>query len=167
MTELEFEWIRQWFVQGKLHSEMHVYWHKPIEHIKKMYKQLDNVCNSLYKALENPNLCSKDVLTEELYDAAIEALERRDDLRKAFHLRLKDPIFNSISENERPFGHDFFEHLGKILSSDVRLWKSTFNKKDDLSQKGKKRKNKDKMAGMTKKEKRCIPSNWEKLRNKL
>lgn len=167
MTELEFEWIRQWFIQGKLHSKIHVYWHKPIEYIKETYIQLENICNSIYKALEKPKLSSEDLISEELFDAAIEALQHREDLRKSFDLRLKDPIFNAISENERPFGHEFFENLQKISSSDVRHWKSTFHQNQDISQKGKKRKSEDKTAGMTKKEKRYVPSNWEKLRNKM
>jgi len=167
MTELEFEWIRQWLVQGKLHNEMHVYWHKPIEHMKKTYIQLDDVCKYIYKVLKNPKLSSEDIISEELFDAAIEALEHREELRKAFHLKLQDPIFNSISEIERPHGHEFFENLGKILSSEARGWKSTFNKKEDSQPSGKKRKIKDKTSGMTKKEKRCIASNWEKLRKNM
>eukprot|EP00957_Ditylum_brightwellii_P083510 6348595-Ditylum_brightwellii.AAC.1 len=45
ITEIEFEWLRQWCIQGQRHARLHPFWHRPIERLQESYKQLE--CFSL------------------------------------------------------------------------------------------------------------------------
>jgi alpha-ketoglutarate-dependent dioxygenase FTO len=41
LNEVEFEWIRQFFVQGERHRELHKWWHKPFEKLLELWAQLE------------------------------------------------------------------------------------------------------------------------------
>ncbi len=40
-AELEFEWIRQFYIQGATHRDMHVWWHKPMEELFGLWGELE------------------------------------------------------------------------------------------------------------------------------
>lgn len=31
MNEIEFEWLRQFYIQGDKHRQLHVWWHQPMQ----------------------------------------------------------------------------------------------------------------------------------------
>jgi mRNA N6-methyladenine demethylase len=41
MQEIEFEWIRQFYIQGQRHYELHKWWHQPMQTLMELYKQFD------------------------------------------------------------------------------------------------------------------------------
>ena len=41
LSEVEFEWIRQYFVQGSRHHELHVWWHDPINELLALWTKLE------------------------------------------------------------------------------------------------------------------------------
>lgn len=124
MNELEFEWIRQYFIQGQLHHDLHEWWHEPIQvllglwenfqiHTVKALEALqDNAEGRLAEGVEH---CSRKKLAkrrkrasqvsesgEELYDVMIEFLEERYIKREGWLEREKDPIFSTLDRNFRP-----------------------------------------------------------------
>jgi hypothetical protein len=41
-AELEFEWIRQFYIQGQAHYDRHVWWHEPMKELLKLWGELEN-----------------------------------------------------------------------------------------------------------------------------
>jgi hypothetical protein len=49
--EIEFEWIRQFFIQGQKHHELHVWWHKPITEFKNSMVTIEQRLVKISKAV--------------------------------------------------------------------------------------------------------------------
>ena len=41
LNDLEFEWIRQFYIQGAKHKELHIWWHAPMDELINFWKQLE------------------------------------------------------------------------------------------------------------------------------
>lgn len=41
-NELEFEWLRQFYVQGDKHRALHVWWHEPMAELLRLWDQLQS-----------------------------------------------------------------------------------------------------------------------------
>lgn len=41
LSELEFEWLRQWYVQGSAHADLHAWWQEPIKRLEKQWIALE------------------------------------------------------------------------------------------------------------------------------
>jgi alpha-ketoglutarate-dependent dioxygenase FTO len=145
--ELEFEWIRQWCIQGQDHAQLHPYWHEPVEFMQDCWKQIHENAMTTLQELEKQESTRKD--KNDLCDILIEALEECVQLRKEWEQRLIDPFFSTLPESSRPF------RLGKSV--------------DAISMK-------DLKAILilartcrpqTKKEQLLVASNWQALQGKL
>jgi alpha-ketoglutarate-dependent dioxygenase FTO len=53
LNEVEFEWIRQFFVQGAVHYELHTWWHEPIKVLLSFWLQLELRTKIVLQALED------------------------------------------------------------------------------------------------------------------
>ena len=49
--EVEFEWIRQFYIQGSKHFEMHVWWHQPMQEMISFLLQIEQRLVKIFKAL--------------------------------------------------------------------------------------------------------------------
>eukprot|EP00903_Cladosiphon_okamuranus_P018841 g17329.t1 len=56
LSELEFEWIRQFYVQGRAHHALHTWWHEPLQQLLRFWSLLESrtgvVVNTLQGAAE-------------------------------------------------------------------------------------------------------------------
>ena len=169
MTEIEFEWIGQWFIQGKKHASLHPYWHGPIKKLTTSFSKLEESASKLLSLLSSSSQGISHV-TEDLYDVLIEAYSERSRLRSMWMERYKDPIFDNIPEDERPIPCPCLgkaEDTDKVVSQ-LRHCRSIFvntlsDDPHDLKKKTKKKK-KSKNGSLTKKESKARSSNWEKLK---
>ncbi|CAN0357542.1 unnamed protein product, partial [Hapterophycus canaliculatus] len=41
LSELEFEWIRQFYVQGRAHHRLHSWWHEPMQELLRFWSLLE------------------------------------------------------------------------------------------------------------------------------
>ena len=131
----------------------------------------------------------KSNFTEDIYDVMIECLSERSKLRTTWRERYNDPIFETLSMDERPMecpcldrekivdleknlnaGH-MPESLGCLIEK-LRNWRAEFvmnqssarqPEYDVLESKTKKRKS----GSLTKKEQKRVASNWEMLKKKI
>ncbi|KAL7542285.1 hypothetical protein ACHAXR_013212 [Thalassiosira sp. AJA248-18] len=184
MTEIEFEWLRQWYVQGQKHASLHPYWHKPIRMLCESFCKLEKATSEITSLLE---VSSKDGqgehVTEDLYDVLIEALSERSKLRSSWKGRYQDPIFGDIPVDERPFPcacldreevveGQLPENLD-LLVSQLRQWRSAFVATEEIEElnevgvKKAKKSKKSKSGSLTKKESKQRASNWERLKANL
>ncbi len=197
MVELEFEWIRQWHIQGKHHAKLHKYWHKPVQSMIHSYQSLDKVVSCIMshilrqsssKSKSTSKSTSKSktgintIACEDLYDVAIEIMENVKKMRAAWELRLKDSIFATLPDDMKPFSCPSLYECEKtqIHPKDIRKWRGLFVRlkeeessdsvgdvKGKKSSSSKKRKLKDNKSNLTKKERKKIASNWEKMKGKI
>jgi alpha-ketoglutarate-dependent dioxygenase FTO len=148
-TELEFEWIRQWYLQGKEHADLHAYWREPLQYMEDCWSKLLDLTNGVLQRLETGNKEAED-----LYDVLIEAYQERIAMREKWETRLGDVLYTTLDPEAQPMpchaldGALSLSQLQTTLSN-VRKWK------------------KRKFAGgssKTKKEKRKVASNWDALK---
>eukprot|EP00752_Nemacystus_decipiens_P001669 g1621.t1 len=56
LSELEFEWIRQFYIQGRAHHALHTWWHEPLQQLLRFWSLLESrtgvVVNTLQGAAE-------------------------------------------------------------------------------------------------------------------
>ena len=144
-TELEFEWIRQWYIQGVRHAELHPYWHAPLKYLEECWSSLNTATSIVLNDMKNG------VAEEDLYDVMIESYQERIALREKWDGRLRDPLYSALDAESKPMPCESCQTtLVELKStlSDLRTWK------------------KRKFAvGKTKKEKRKVASNWEAMKN--
>lgn len=170
MTEIEFEWIRQWYIQGKNHSELHHYWVKPIAYLEDVFIKLEKVITYVNTILKMSSTSKIVAVSEDLFDVTIEESENRRKLKIAWESRLKDSIFKTLKPNERPLSCVVVDKTNFVESSILREWRKGFVRMENATgdpSNSNKRKAKDKTSGLTKREKKRVAGNWEKLRRQL
>ena len=144
-TEIEFEWIRQWYIQGARHARLHPYWHDPLKFLENCWSKLKDDTTVILNELKSGSA------DENMYDVMIESHLERFQLREKWELRLCDPIYAGMESDSKPITCDkictiTLEDI-KATIRDLRIWK------------------KRKYAGSkTQKEKRKVASNWESMK---
>jgi alpha-ketoglutarate-dependent dioxygenase FTO len=118
LDEIEFEWLRQWYIQGKLHARLHPYWHKPIEQLEECFVELERHTLATIELLrasskkkskkestqqQRQEQDAASLVNEDLFDVLIESMEEREKTRAVWLERLDDPIFETMSDEEKPF----------------------------------------------------------------
>ncbi len=193
LGEIEFEWLRQWFVQGRKHAKLHPYWHSPIKFLMKSFCELEETTEQIIRLLgkaSRRDATDSEDLCETLFDVLIEAFTERNNKRKEWVKRYNDPIFRDLAENERPFACPCLDRVkekdcGDCLSPDLessirnlRELRSAFvssdeqcegleDANDDKSKLKKDKKKKKKKSSLTNKEKKKVASNWNALKSKI
>ncbi|CAM9521839.1 unnamed protein product, partial [Discosporangium mesarthrocarpum] len=51
LSELEFEWIRQFYIQGSAHYNLHSWWHQPLKDLLGLWSQLESRTHSVLATL--------------------------------------------------------------------------------------------------------------------
>lgn len=181
MNEVEFEWIRQWYIQGRKHAALHLYWHNPIRVLCDSFCELERATSQLLDLLSDVGTEKKSYITEDLYDVLIEALSEKSKLRSFWKEKYRDPIFETIPDDERPFPCPCLDRVKyekgqvpedlKALLTNLRKWRSRFvlaEQSDDskavASASGEKKSKKRRSGLLTKKESKQKASNWERLK---
>jgi len=107
LTEVEFEWIRQFYVQGQIHSNLHVWWHKPMEELISFWGKLEELTiKVIAQALRDAALSEEDGLEKTL--RAFSTLP--DGEQKKQKKKLKKRIKNAKSVSAESFD-EFIESL--------------------------------------------------------
>lgn len=166
LTEIEFEWLRQWFVQGERHARLHPYWHQPIKELLSAWKTLDSLSFSVLSDLKTAQH-----VTEEMYDVFIQAVEHRHRLRLLWEHRLSDPLYKSLPQDEMPILHHLLKEDPSreqstpfdlpLLLRNLRDWRRRFVQAKSAKCP------RSAASGLTKKEQRRKASNWNKIKSKI
>lgn len=181
MNEVEFEWLRQWFIQGRKHAALHLYWHNPIRVLCDSFCELEWATSQLLDLLSGAGTTKNSIVTEDLYDVIIEAFSERSKLRSFWKEKYRDPIFDTIPDDERPFPCPCLDRVKyekgqvsedlEVLVTNLRKWRSRFvsaGQSDDskavASASGEKKSKKSRSGLLTKKESKQKASNWERLK---
>lgn len=122
LSEIEFEWIAQYWLQGADHDRLRVWWQRPMRILEEQWVSLEKMTLELYHLIrENPTkiprLALKGLLVE---------LQSRHEQRQQWDERRSDKIYQRrIQESYRPVERPVFdgtiakETLGKDLTQAI------------------------------------------------
>ena len=116
---IEFEWLRQWYVQGSGHAKkLAAAWAETIDNLAKLWMDLERLeyhrCRSLIDgaSLDDSEVAprrakKKRAMVDQrggllAYDAALDDLSKRHDKRIKWAQRETDAFWQKMSEKERP-----------------------------------------------------------------
>mmetsp|Transcript_13007 Transcript_13007/g.18988 ORF Transcript_13007/g.18988 Transcript_13007/m.18988 type:complete len:612 (-) Transcript_13007:9-1844(-) len=171
MIELEFEWLRQWHIQGHHHADLHRFWHRPFQSLEVSYRKLKEVVLFILETLREATSKTKsNIISEDLFDVAIENVESREKHRITWSLRLRDSIFATLPEEMQPITTSLFDDDDDATALKIRKWRGRYVKSLTLKQDktgSRNTKINEKTSNLTKKEKKKVASNWEKLKRKI
>jgi alpha-ketoglutarate-dependent dioxygenase FTO len=118
LTEVEFEWVAQYWVQGAQHDVMHTWWQVPVRELEKAWNSLEGLTYKLYKACVSQ--ASSPVLSRDLVAALLDAFKARKELRTKWDERRADKIYKRrISRPFQPVARPIFADDAKSLPKDL------------------------------------------------
>ena len=190
INEIEFEWIRQWRVQGEGNAKRNRYWLTKFALITSAQNVLLRIRDDMKTWLMSG--CNGREGFEDYYDILIEHWESRVKVADSWKKRLEERVYASLPTIEQPVSWGSSDDLSaeavEKKSRKVRKWRSEYvdgslrnkkrkldgeehcggkkKKKDDKGKK-KKKKKKDKSGGLTKKEQKGLGGNWALLKGSM
>jgi alpha-ketoglutarate-dependent dioxygenase FTO len=122
LTEVEMEWIAQYWLQGAEHDKMHVWWQRPMKILEALWLSLEELTLQLYElcvkeSTSVPRLAMKGFLLE---------LQSRQDQRQEWEERRADKIYKRrIKPPYHPVARPLFDsndskRLGKELEPIIK-----------------------------------------------
>ena len=100
--EIEFEWLRMFFIQGKEHMKAHVdYWLPRIEKLERYWQKIDRAINVCIHCLEdNQDLSFKP--TRRTLDILLWLLRERKTLRVEYERRMRHSAYKVLEPKWQP-----------------------------------------------------------------
>eukprot|EP00980_Cylindrotheca_fusiformis_P028043 scaffold22577_cov122-Cylindrotheca_fusiformis.AAC.22 len=118
LTEVEMDWIAQYWLQGSEHNKLHTWWQKPMESLEAMWSLLEELTFRLYQC------CSKDscAVPDQVVAAFLDELKFRQKQRKLWDNRRNDKVYvKRVGEGSRPIARPKFEQRKDRLGKDLSL----------------------------------------------
>jgi alpha-ketoglutarate-dependent dioxygenase FTO len=105
LTEVEMEWIAQYWLQGAQHDKMHVWWQRPMKTLEAYWGALEEASYELFE------LCVSDArVPVNVVKVLILEFKNRQSLREQWDERRADKIYHKrISLDYRPMARPLFE----------------------------------------------------------
>ena len=133
-TDLESEWLRQWYCQGKKHSDTHMWWHRPIEELLSLWRRLGQRIHSLLRRLESQADSekahtgkAKDSFSKECYDEVEAGINSILSMRKGWQERNMDPVVVGLDAEHKPLPFPPTEYpectFSQEMIDNVAKWK--------------------------------------------
>ncbi|CAJ1967500.1 unnamed protein product [Cylindrotheca closterium] len=122
LTELEMEWVAQYWLQGSTHNKLHVWWHKPMETLESLWENLEELTHRVYtRCIEASSAVPRAVVV-----AILEEFKIRQRLRQLWDERRADAVYKKrMKEDQRPIArpqfHDRKDCLPKSLSTAIQM----------------------------------------------
>jgi len=168
-TEIEMEWIAQYWLQGVGHNAERIWWQKPMSTLERLWNDLEDLTCRLF------NRCVESSIQLAIIDALLDEFKERRRQRILWDERRADKVYQKrMSEQFRPIPRPQFsgkkDQLDKDLSAAIRQLsniKVTREKgkatKKQLGQKGSQN---SRMMSPTRKKKRLTYSRTKEGGNK-
>jgi alpha-ketoglutarate-dependent dioxygenase FTO len=128
LTQVESEWIAQYWLQGVEHDKMHVWWQKPMKTLEAYWSILEELTGQLFQIIcqQNPAAVKSAVI-----EGFLEELKDRKEQREKWDERRAEKIYQRrITPPFRPVARPVFEDEGKTKG----LGKDLTSAIDKLSQ---------------------------------
>mmetsp|Transcript_28465 Transcript_28465/g.69262 ORF Transcript_28465/g.69262 Transcript_28465/m.69262 type:complete len:644 (-) Transcript_28465:1574-3505(-) len=136
LTEVEMEWIAQYWLQGQQHDTMHVWWQKPMKTLEAYWGALEEMTCRLYKHAVDNNEEQSSKMSIDVLKVLQSEFKNRQTMRQKWDERRADKIYQRrISPEYRPVARpDFTSHGSKSTTQDrLRLPKDLTEAIKELS----------------------------------
>ncbi|CAM9741162.1 unnamed protein product [Chrysoparadoxa australica] len=128
MTELETEWICQFYEKGQIHAEVHTWWHGPIMHLCQLWSQLNDWTEKCIErhcsaGPSTPGISSK------TFKVLMRCLEERQQQRVKRQERVASSAFARMPEGLRPVDPPLCmsgPQAIKRLAADIKRLRSSY-----------------------------------------
>jgi FTO C-terminal domain len=123
LTEVEFEWIAQYWVQGAQHDVQHVWWQAPMRALEEAWGALEKLTYKVVYGLLDPKTQQQQQQPDlELWRGMLTCLTTRRDLRVKWDERRANKIYKRrIARPYQPVERPVFDgdHKKKRLPKDL------------------------------------------------
>ncbi|XP_028665146.1 alpha-ketoglutarate-dependent dioxygenase FTO [Erpetoichthys calabaricus] len=106
-NEVEFEWLRQYWFQGRRYAKFTDWWCKPIEKLEEDWKQLELMTLLMLKAVEDDRWSSEK--RRDAIGSLLPILTERQELRQHWKNRCQSKLAKSLPADDRPMCHPYWE----------------------------------------------------------
>lgn len=140
LDELEFEWIRQWCIQGGYHAKTHGWWQPQVQRLVRYWNMFHSRLAASIRALNAHFTASVHGSLDHNLAASIaeccnvlqRGLQRTQSLREGWKAREADPVYAGLPSEHRPITPPlkFCEPVGEELSELLMMlghWGHTFD----------------------------------------
>ena len=113
LTEVEMEWIAQYWLQGQGHNTMHVWWQEPIKTLEAYWKVLEEMTYRLYRHVLNMHKEQSSKMVIDVLKVLQSEFKNRQSMRQKWDERRADKIYQRrISPEYRPVARPDFTNYG-------------------------------------------------------
>ena len=106
-TEIEFEWLRQWYVQGRRHAEHHPYWHQPMAFLEETLRTLQRFETESIEMIEakanrlweNRKRRRSRQTKKDTREGSTNIKDAKDDTHELDSVRVSEDVMDTLIEN--------------------------------------------------------------------
>uniref|UniRef100_A0A8C1Z4D0 Alpha-ketoglutarate-dependent dioxygenase FTO n=1 Tax=Cyprinus carpio TaxID=7962 RepID=A0A8C1Z4D0_CYPCA len=99
-SEVEFEWLRQYWFQGRRYARFCSWWTKPMEQMEKDWKEMERMTQLLLDVVEDENTAQEN--RREMADVLLNALTDRQQHRQTWRDRCQSSLAQTLPAEEAP-----------------------------------------------------------------
>uniref|UniRef100_A0A8C1NG85 Alpha-ketoglutarate-dependent dioxygenase FTO n=1 Tax=Cyprinus carpio TaxID=7962 RepID=A0A8C1NG85_CYPCA len=103
-----FEWLRQYWFQGRRYARFCSWWTKPMEQMEKDWKEMERMTQLLLDVVEDENTVQEN--RREMADILLNALTDRQQHRQTWRDRCQSSLAQSLPPEEAPFDRPYWSN---------------------------------------------------------
>ncbi|XP_026123363.1 alpha-ketoglutarate-dependent dioxygenase FTO-like [Carassius auratus] len=107
-NEVEFEWLRQYWFQGRRYARFCSWWTKPMEQMEKDWKEMERMTQLLLAVVEDENTVQEN--RREMADILLNALTDRQQHRQTWRDRCQSSLAQTLPPEEAPFDRPYWSN---------------------------------------------------------
>ncbi|XP_063044334.1 uncharacterized protein fto [Engraulis encrasicolus] len=105
-NEVEFEWLRQYWFQGRRYARFCSWWSQPMEQLERDWRQMENMTHLLLGVVEDENTAQEQ--RREMADTLLNALTDRQQHRQTWRDRCQSSLAQSLPLEEAPLDRPYW-----------------------------------------------------------
>ncbi|KAK7170370.1 hypothetical protein R3I94_000558 [Phoxinus phoxinus] len=107
-NEVEFEWLRQYWFQGRRYARFCSWWTKPMEQMEKDWKEMERMTQLLLAVVEDENTTQEN--RREIADILLNALTDRQQHRQTWRDRCQSSLAQTLPPEEAPVDRPYWSN---------------------------------------------------------
>ncbi|XP_042616255.1 alpha-ketoglutarate-dependent dioxygenase FTO-like isoform X2 [Cyprinus carpio] len=107
-SEVEFEWLRQYWFQGRRYARFCSWWTKPMEQMEKDWKEMERMTQLLLDVVEDENTAQEN--RREMADVLLNALTDRQQHRQRWRDRCQSSLAQTLPAEEAPADRPYWSN---------------------------------------------------------
>ncbi|XP_026070916.1 alpha-ketoglutarate-dependent dioxygenase FTO-like isoform X1 [Carassius auratus] len=107
-NEVEFEWLRQYWFQGRRYARFCSWWNKPMEQMEKDWKEMERMTQLLLDVVEDENTAQEN--RREMADVLLNALTDRQQHRQTWRDRCQSSLAQTLPAEEAPVDRPYWSN---------------------------------------------------------